>query len=197
MLAIIQETDGLSALLTEFRMLSKPMEKSAHTSWTALQELVLEVITPYRSSHPGVQFETEHIAPDIAVRIDRQRLSQVLTNVIINAIDAMDGSGLIELRADIVEKREISYCRLSVRDTGKGISAEEGRLIFTPYYTSKETGTGLGLPIVERIVNEYGGAIWFNSSPGAGATFFIDLPLAESALAQNDADSSSERDLWQ
>jgi signal transduction histidine kinase len=66
---------------------------------------------------------------------------------------------------------------VSVRDTGKGISKQEGPLVFTPYFTTKKTGTGLGLPIVERIVNDHDGSIWFNSAEGMGTTFFIDLPL--------------------
>jgi signal transduction histidine kinase len=76
-----------------------------------------------------------------------------------------------------VKKRESRYCRLSVQDTGKGIAAGERDKVFTPYFTTKDTGTGLGLPIVERIVNDHGGTIWINSAEGAGTTFFIDFPL--------------------
>jgi nitrogen fixation/metabolism regulation signal transduction histidine kinase len=178
MMAIIQETEGLSTLLTEFRTLSKPMEPSQ--SWTKLGEAVADTISPYRSSHPGVEFDISHIGEDISVKIDKHRISQVLTNLIINAIDAMGGKGHIEIRTDLVKKRESRYCRLSIRDTGKGITKQEGTLIFTPYFTTKESGTGLGLPIVERIVNDHGGTIWFNSAEGMGTTFFIDLPVNES-----------------
>jgi nitrogen fixation/metabolism regulation signal transduction histidine kinase len=181
MLAIIQETEGLSTLLTEFRTLSKPMEPSE--SWTRLREAAAEAVSPYRSSHPGVEFNIEHIGADIAVKIDKHRISQVLTNIIINAIDAMNDKGLIEIRTDLVKKRETRYCRLSIRDTGKGITKQEGSLIFTPYFTTKESGTGLGLPIVERIVNDHGGTIWFNSAEGMGTTFFIDLPIHDSPLS--------------
>ncbi|GHV60520.1 two-component sensor histidine kinase [Spirochaetia bacterium] len=182
MLAIIQETEGLSTLLTEFRTLSRPMEPSQ--SWTRLRELVTEITTPYGSSHPGIQFDIEHVGEDVSVKIDRHRIAQVLTNLIINAIDAMDGKGLIDIRTDLVKKRESQYCRLSIKDTGKGISKDEASHIFTPYFTTKESGTGLGLPIVERIVNDHGGAIWFNSAEGLGTTFFIDLPLDTSPSIQ-------------
>jgi signal transduction histidine kinase len=167
--------EGLSTLLNEFRTLSRPMEPSK--AWTNFREAVEETVSPYRSSHPRIRFDTEHIGADISVRIDRHRLGQVLTNLIVNAIDAMAGSGLIEIRTDLVQKRESQYCRVSFRDTGKGIPDQNGPLIFTPYFTTKENGTGLGLPIVERIVNDHGGAIWFNSAEGAGTTFFIDLPV--------------------
>jgi nitrogen fixation/metabolism regulation signal transduction histidine kinase len=175
MMAIIQETEGLSILLNEFRTLSKPMEPS--NSLTNLKEPVEELINAYTSSYPKVKFDIDYIQTDIQIKIDKHRLSQVLANIIINAIDAMNGSGLIEIRTDLVKKREICYCRISVKDTGKGIINQEGRLIFTPYFTTKKSGTGLGLPIIERIVNDHGGAIWFDSAEGMGTTFYIDLPL--------------------
>jgi nitrogen fixation/metabolism regulation signal transduction histidine kinase len=177
MMAIIQEVESLSTLLNEFRTLSRPIDPSQE--WTGLREMVENIIIPYRTSYPEVQFDIEHIQDDIAVKIDKRYISQILTNLIINGIDAMDNRGCIEIRADLVKKRESRYCRLSVRDTGKGIGEQEGPHIFTPYFTTKESGTGLGLPIVERIVNDHGGAIWFNSVPGMGATFFIDLPIDE------------------
>jgi signal transduction histidine kinase len=187
MLAIVQETEGLSTLLTEFRTLSRPTEPSQ--TWTRLKEAVEEIIAPYQSSYPEIHFKIEHLAGGISVKIDKHRISQVLTNLIINAIDAMNSStsgetpNIIEIRTDLVKKRESRYCRLSIRDTGKGITKQEGSLIFTPYFTTKESGTGLGLPIVERIVNDHGGIIWFNSAEGTGTTFFIDLPIDETPLS--------------
>jgi nitrogen fixation/metabolism regulation signal transduction histidine kinase len=174
MLAIIQETEGLSTLLNEFRTLSKPTEPSQ--SWTSLREAMKEIIGSYSGSYPEVRFDIEYVDDYVLLKIDKHRLSQILTNLVINSIDAMNGSGAIEIRTDLVKKREISYCRLSVKDSGKGINEQEGALVFTPYFTTKESGTGLGLPIVERIVNDHGGAIWFNSAEGMGTTFYIDLP---------------------
>jgi nitrogen fixation/metabolism regulation signal transduction histidine kinase len=175
MMAILREVEGLSILLNEFRTLSRPMEPSK--AWTNFRKAAEETISPYGISHPGIRFDIEHVEADVSVRIDRHRLGQVLTNLIVNAIDAMNGGGLIEIRTDLVQKRESRYCRVSFRDTGKGISDQNAPLVFTPYFTTKESGTGLGLPIVERIVNDHGGAIWFNSAEGTGTTFFIDLPV--------------------
>ncbi|MDR1108229.1 MAG: HAMP domain-containing protein [Spirochaetaceae bacterium] len=190
MMAIVQEVEGLSTLLTEFRTLSRPME---HTlSWTKLRDLVEEVIIPYNSSFPEVQFDIEQVGADFSVKIDRRHFTQVLTNLIINGIDAMDGKGLIQLRTDLVKKRESRYCRLSIRDTGKGISEAESALVFTPYFTTKDSGTGLGLPIVERIVNDHGGSIWFNSAEGMGTTFFIDIPLDEPIAPEKGADNDKD-----
>lgn len=178
MMAIIQETEGLSALLNEFRTLSKPMEPAK--VWTVLHENIEEIVNTYSSSYPAVKFNIDYVKPDISVKIDKNRLSQVLTNLIINAIDAMNGSGSIEIRTDIVKKHDVSYCRTSIKDSGKGISSKDINMVFTPYYTTKESGTGLGLPIIERIVNEHDGTIWLDSAEGIGTTFYIDLPSGES-----------------
>jgi nitrogen fixation/metabolism regulation signal transduction histidine kinase len=177
MLAVIQETEGLSNLLTEFRTLSRPMEASLAAA--SLRELIEETAAPYRSSFPALRFNLDGVE-DVSFNMDRRHISQALVNLIGNAIDAMNGEGTIEIRTDLVKKREIRYCRLSIRDTGKGISEAVRDKIFTPYFTTKESGTGLGLSIVERIVNEHGGTIWFNSAEGAGAAFFIDLPMEDS-----------------
>ncbi|GHV76534.1 two-component sensor histidine kinase [Spirochaetia bacterium] len=177
MLAIIQEVEGLSTMLTEFRTLSRPTELSREH--TPIRDQIEESIGLYRGSYPEIAFDTSHVGGAILVKMEKRYFSQILTNLIINGVDAMDGKGYMEIRTDLVKKRESRYCRLSIKDTGKGISAEEGAEIFTPYFTTKESGTGLGLPIVERIVSDHGGAIWFNSAVGLGTTFFIDLPIEE------------------
>jgi nitrogen fixation/metabolism regulation signal transduction histidine kinase len=175
MFAIIQEVESLSALLNEFRTLSRPIEPS--NAVVPLGAAIEEIITPYKSSHPLIQFDTSHVSNSVRVKIEKRHFSQVLTNLIINAIDAMDGNGRIEIRTDVITKVEQRYCRISVKDSGKGIKSEEAGRIFTPYFTTKDSGTGLGLPIVERIVRDYGGAVLFNSAPGLGATFLVDLKL--------------------
>ena len=183
MLAIIQETEGLSALLNEFRTLSKPMEPS--NSITNIRNPVEEVINTYSSTYPNVKFDLEYVQTDINLKIDKHRFSQILTNLVINSIDSMNGEGLIEIRTDLVKKREVCYCRITVKDNGKGISTEEAQHIFTPYYTTKASGTGLGLPIIERIVTDHKGSIWFDSSPGIGTTFYIDLPFENNLEEKN------------
>ena len=177
MIAIIQETERLSILLNEFRTLSKPIEPS--NSWTEIFEPVEETVNAYSSSYPHVRFEIYHTVNNVTVKIDKQRLSQILANLLVNAIDSMDGAGIIELRTDLVKKREVCYCRISIRDSGKGISTQEAASIFTPYFTTKETGTGLGLSIVKRIVNDHEGDIWFDSAENIGTTFYVDLVAEE------------------
>jgi nitrogen fixation/metabolism regulation signal transduction histidine kinase len=177
MLAIIQEVQNLLNLLAEIKTLSRSIEPAQ--TQVALREVTEEIVTPYYSSYPQVQFDISHMDPALMVKMDKRYISQMLTNLILNGIDAMDHAGFIEIRTDLVKKRESRYCRLSIRDTGKGIAPEDQPSVFTPYFTTKKSGTGLGLPIVERIVKDHGGMIWFNTAVNVGTTFFIDLPLDE------------------
>jgi nitrogen fixation/metabolism regulation signal transduction histidine kinase len=177
MLAIIQEVHNLLNLLAEIKTLSRSIEPAQ--TQVALRAVTEEIVTPYYSSYPQVQFDISHMDPALMVKMDKRYISQMLTNLILNGIDAMDHAGLIEIRTDLVKKRESRYCRLSIRDTGKGIAPEDQPSVFTPYFTTKKSGTGLGLPIVERIVKDHGGMIWFNTAVNVGTTFFIDLPLDE------------------
>ncbi|MCL2602696.1 MAG: ATP-binding protein [Treponema sp.] len=177
MLAIIQETEGLSTMINEFRTLSKPLEPSR--SSIRFGEAAPEVINLYQSSYPNVVFDMAHAAENVVIKIDKTRFSQILSNLVINAVDAMDGSGTIEIRTDVVQKKGVDFCRISLKDSGKGMPNDKADQVFAPYFTTKESGTGLGLPIVEKIVNDHGGSIWFNSSEGIGTVFFVDLPLGE------------------
>lgn len=188
MLGIIQEVDGLSALLSEFRTFSRL--PSPNLLSTPLFELIEESINLYRTSYPEIEFKTESVDPQVILRADRRHLAQALSNLILNAIDAMDGTGTLEFGSDLVKKRDSRYCRLRLKDSGKGISEEDKIKVFTPYFTTKQTGTGLGLSIVERIVKDHGGTIWFDSAPEAGTCFFIDLPIDQNLSAMEHPDNS-------
>jgi nitrogen fixation/metabolism regulation signal transduction histidine kinase len=177
MMAIIQEVESLTTLLDEFKTLARPIEPSIST--TNIRDATEEIIMPYKTSWTNVKFDTSATYSGVEVKMERKRLSQVIGNLIINAIDAMDGKGIITIRTDLVNKRNCKYCRISIQDTGKGIDEESAAKVFTPYFTTKESGTGLGLPIVERIVNDHGGGIWFNSAAGTGTTFFVDIPVKD------------------
>lgn len=175
MLAIIQEVDGLSTMLTEFRTFARLPPPTLETY--KLRSVVDDSVALYRSSYPGIEFDCGAVDPEIEVEVDRRHISQVLANLIVNAVDSMKGRGHLDFAAELVKKRDSRYCRLSVRDDGAGIPEDQRPFIFTPYFTTKESGTGLGLSIVERIINDHGGSVWVDSAEGAGATFYIDLPV--------------------
>jgi two-component system sensor kinase FixL len=102
-------------------------------------------------------------------------MQQVLLNLSLNACEAMDGRGTLTLSATLDEDNTV--CRLVVADTGPGIAPEVGETLFRPFVTTKAGGTGLGLPVVQRIVKAHGGEVRAGAAPDGGAEFRIDLPL--------------------
>ena len=109
----------------------------------------------------------------LRIQADGEQLRRAIGNLVLNAIDAMPRGGVLR----IASSREDGHARLSVSDTGMGLTEEECARLFTPYYTTKQHGTGLGLAIVQSVVSDHGGKISVMSSPGNGATFIIELPV--------------------
>jgi signal transduction histidine kinase len=105
------------------------------------------------------------------VQADPEQMTRVLRNLILNAIDAMPEGGILTVRTASLE----GGVRLEVSDTGQGLTPEESRRLFTPYYTTKTHGTGLGLAIVQSVVSDHHGRISVESEPGKGTTFRIEL----------------------
>ena len=106
--------------------------------------------------------------------LDRDRMNQMLLNLYLNAIDAMASGGKLTVRVSDIDGE--GRIRFDVSDTGKGIDAADIEHIFDPYYTTKNTGTGLGLAVVHKIVEALEGDIAVNSAPGKGTTFVIRIP---------------------
>jgi two-component system cell cycle sensor histidine kinase/response regulator CckA len=124
----------------------------------------------------GENFELVSTTPDapIAVRADRGQLVRVVTNLTLNARDAMPGGGVIRIRSALAEGRAV----LTVTDEGMGIDAETALRIFEPFFSTKgDLGTGLGLATTYGIVAQSGGEITFDTTPGHGTTFKVSLPL--------------------
>src|SRR2546428_9207033 len=111
---------------------------------------------------------------DLASRIeliaaDPELLHRALSNLVLNAMDAMPNGGTLTLRTHQDGDRVF----IEVSDTGSGLTAEECERLFTPYYTSKAHGTGLGLAIVQSIISDHGGRISVSRHPTQGATIVI------------------------
>lgn len=107
-----------------------------------------------------------------AIAADPDLLHRALSNLVLNAMDAMPNGGTLTLRT----RRDFGKVIVEIADTGSGLTREECERIFTPYYTSKQHGTGLGLAIVQSIVSDHGGRISVQSEPGRGTTFIIEMP---------------------
>ena len=107
------------------------------------------------------------------LRSDRGKLRQVMQNLLLNAVGALEQGGKIRLSIKEAE----GHITVEVRDNGPGIPAEQQEQIFEPLFTTRPQGTGLGLPICRSILNQLGGGISLESHPGQGAAFTVKLPL--------------------
>jgi PAS domain S-box-containing protein len=113
------------------------------------------------------------------VRADPTQIEQVIVNLAVNARDAMPGGGAVTIETSNVETEDGAFVELRMTDTGVGMTDEERIQLFDPFFTTKEGGTGLGLATVYGIVEQSGGTIEVDSSPGMGSSFRIWLPFAE------------------
>lgn len=124
------------------------------------------------------------------IQADPELLRRAVQNLILNAMDAMPAGGTLTIRTAAYAAAD--GVRLTVSDTGTGLTPEECRRLFTPYYTTKQYGTGLGLAIVQSVVSDHGGRIAVESEPERGTTFIIDLPASPPQIVPAAANPESE-----
>lgn len=172
---IIKEVDNLNNLLKEFRDFASLPEPKPEA--LVIKDLIRDCSLLYSNSVAEIEIDCSDIPDDIVLNVDKNQMTQVFTNLLKNAVEAMDQAGEIFIRGDIIRKGNKNFCRLQIQDTGTGIDEEEHDKVFHPYFTTKSQGTGLGLSIVERIIFDHNGQIWFESQKDVGTTFFIDLPM--------------------
>ncbi len=125
---------------------------------------------------PGVTIRRDFPAHGCTCQVDVERFRQVVLNLLLNAAQAMSGGGPIVLRITEVCREDGEWALVAVRDSGDGIAEEARHKLFTPFFTTKEDGTGLGLVTSRKIVEAHGGRLTVDSVPGEGACFTIALP---------------------
>ena len=172
---LLAEISNLKTIIGRFSEFSK----MPHPQLQAMEmnEIVRGVVKLYQAQlqAPGrapiaCELELDEHVGTIAA--DPDLLHRALSNLVLNAMDAMPDGGTLTLRTRRADGKVI----VEVADTGSGLTPEECERIFTPYYTSKQHGTGLGLAIVQSVVSDHGGRIGVQSEPGRGTTFVIELP---------------------
>jgi signal transduction histidine kinase len=130
-------------------------------------------ITP-ECAQKGVALELELAGPDTAW-VDGFQLKQAVLNLLLNALQATPPGGHVVVRTAGDRRRLV----VAVADDGAGMSEETRRQAFTPFFTTREEGTGLGLALVRRIVEQHGGSVGLASAPGRGTTVTLELPAPE------------------
>jgi len=171
--AIMAELSAMERLITE--LLSYGRKAVIHPVPTAIAPLIEELKEQFVSSgsYPNVRwFLSLKESPEIAV--DPTLIRQAFSNMIQNALEAMQGGGEIHIH---MQGRPAGVLEVKIADTGPGIATEHIDKIFLPFYTTKEKGTGLGLALVHKIILAHNGQISVESTEGGGTTFTIHLPL--------------------
>ena len=133
--------------------------------------LIKEILGPFKAAATGVSFDVEMASCDIAA--DGTLMRQALFNLVQNAMEAMGRKGTLTLR--LVRKTDGSI-EIKLSDSGRGIPAREINLIFLPFFTTREQGSGLGLALVHKIILSHNGVISVESKEGKGTTFTMTLP---------------------
>jgi signal transduction histidine kinase len=182
---ISRDDQRAAEIISHFRVLLKKKDETELQRFD-LSEVVhdaLEIVVP-EALKKGVALSAIHANAPLPVRGDRIHLQQVILNLAINGIDAMHdcdhGSGKMSIETALIDGSSIE---VSVADSGMGIPTDRLNRIFDTFYTTKQQGTGLGLPIARTIVETYGGKIWAENRPGGGATFRFTLPLSKAIAA--------------
>jgi signal transduction histidine kinase len=183
---ILEESDRVVAMLNTLMDISEAETgtMALRLERTDMTELIRQTVDLYEdlAEERGLRIETT-AAGDLAIPVDRNRMRQVLANLVDNAVKYTPPGGRIEIGA----RREAAVAVLSVADTGEGIPADELPRIWERLYRGDKSrsarGLGLGLSLVKAIVQAHGGSVDVQSTPGAGARFELRLPAAPSHLS--------------
>jgi len=176
--SLIEQIDNLSHIASAFSDFAKMPE--AQPEEIELNELLFKAAEIYvNSSRIDVSFEA--FEKPLKVYADRSQLLRVITNLIQNAVEAIpdDRDGRITVRL----REEEGNALIEVEDNGSGIAQEVIDKMFSPYFTTKGSGTGLGLAMTKRIIEFWKGKIWFETSASEGTTFYVKLPVLENEVA--------------
>jgi len=166
---VARESERLNHIIKNFLEYTRP----APLSITAMDvSAAIEEVLVLLEHRAGTLKSVRDFEPGIRWGVDAQQFRQVLWNLCLNALEAMPEGGELRIAAEVVGDR----LEVSVTDSGEGIGASDLSHVFEPFFSTKPEGTGLGLALVHRIVQEHGGEIDVRSSPGLGTTFTMSLP---------------------
>jgi signal transduction histidine kinase len=181
---IEHEVDRLQHLTDRFLSLGRVPEPQF--TIIAAQELVARALAVFEPSIKGQPIElTRRLAPEPAfVRADPEQMMHVLLNMLANAAEAIPGGGRIDvdLRRVLSDDGESPLAEISVKDTGPGVATQSRGRLFQPFYTTKPSGSGLGLSLAKQVIERHRGDIHVESN-GGGARFIVRLPIAPAAVS--------------
>ncbi len=176
---IVGEVDRLEKILNNVLLISKGVE--LHKEPMDIHVLLDEVLQLYEflCKERGIAIDRSYLLKNAEISVDRQHVREALTNVVANAIDSMPEGGMLQVvtRSEKVGGRD--FLNITIHDSGVGIPAEQLEMIFEPFFTTKgpKKGTGLGLVLAKKAVEDHGGFIRIASEPGKGTTLDLFFPM--------------------
>ncbi|UCD77430.1 MAG: GHKL domain-containing protein [Desulfobacterales bacterium] len=167
---ILREADRLSSLVTNFLLYARP--PTGKTVAIELDKILIDTVELFEkdANHDGRITTNKTIQPNVWIAMDPVHLRQILWNLLINASEAIEGEGIINIEMH-ASKNKQAY--ISIADNGRGMSQDELKHIFDPFFTTKPSGTGLGLSIVHRILESYDSLLDVQSEINKGTTFLL------------------------
>ncbi len=176
---IIKQVDELKTLVNEFSSFARM--PTSHPAPNDINEIISEAIVLYQEGHRNINFSFQADPHIPVLNLDREQIKRALTNLLQNAVDAVDRKG--EIKLESCYNSALQIVTLTVADSGCGISPEDKARLFEPYFSTKKSGTGLGLVIVSTIVSDHNGYIRVKNNDPKGAKFIIELPVSIKATA--------------
>jgi len=172
---IAQEVNRLNRVVSQFLDYAHPysLELRPRPINAVIEKALALVEANSLSTGIDIQWELHPHLP--LVPIDQEQIHQVILNIALNAIEAMPEGGTLTVRTTRIQSDAGDAVGISIKDTGMGMTREIARQLFTPFFTTKERGVGLGLAVCERIIRGHGGKIRVKSIPGKGTIFYIRL----------------------
>ena len=196
---VIKETERVNDIVSDFLSYAQP--RKSKTTVIDLTQLLQDIVTLMKNSNeydPSISIQLVAPPDHMIIQSEEAQIKQMVWNLCINGIQAMDKSGNLTMTIKKVEgykHRQFETNRrgvvIIVEDQGRGIPLEEQETIFDPFFTTREEGVGLGLPTVKQIVERFAGHIGVESEPGRGTCFDIFLPQERSLLSPRNSSATT------
>ncbi len=187
---ILRESHRVNNIITDFLSFARtrPARPRLVDVQPFLAEVALQVEMHVREKSGDVVVEHAVEPDDMLLMMDDAQMHQVLLNLAMNALEAMEFDGRLSLTAELDDFN--TACRIAVTDTGPGVPPENRADLFKPFFTGRKGGTGLGLSVVKRIVHDHGGQVDLQTPSEGGCSFVIVLPLTQSAARSDESEAA-------
>ncbi|MFC2075392.1 nitrogen regulation protein NR(II), partial [Bdellovibrionota bacterium] len=176
---IVEEADRLNQVVSQFLGFARPYEQNRQE--VSLNKVVSKTIDVITKDVPErISISTEFSTKLPTIEIDPEQIRQVILNLLLNAVQSIENDGKVTLQTSMNNGSQ----SILIRDTGRGIPKENIKKLFIPFFTTREGGTGLGLPICQRIIHAHSGTIQIQSSTEEGTSVSILLPCTSKEITQ-------------